>query len=48
VHVGHELIEFRLVLGAPQPFQILGEFALFLFQPAQRVGALFVEGPVAA
>ena len=41
--LGHELIELGLVLGEAQPVQELTELALLVFQPAQGLGAIFVE-----
>src|SRR5947208_6550685 len=46
--VVHELIEFGLVLGVAQPVQELEEIALLVFEPPQCLGAIFVEGAVAA
>src|SRR5439155_12198199 len=45
---GHDLIEFGCVLGVAQPVQELEEVALLVFEPAQRFGAILVEGAVAA
>ena len=38
----------RLVLGVPQAIEELAELALLLFEAAQRLGAVLVEGAVAA
>jgi hypothetical protein len=46
--LGHELIEFRLVLGVTQTVEKLLEFALFFFEAAQGFRAVFVKGAVAA
>src|SRR5205807_4020090 len=46
--VGHELIELGLVLGGAQPLQEFAELALLLFEPAQSLGAIFIEGMIAA
>ena len=46
--VGHELIEFRLVLGLAQALQEVAELALLIFEAPQRLGPVFVEGAVAA
>src|SRR5580658_1796273 len=46
--LGHELVEFGLVLGEAQPFEEAGELRLLLLQPAEGFGAIFVEGVVAA
>src|SRR5580700_7158916 len=45
--LGHELIEFGSVLGKAKPLQEFLEFALLVFEPAQRFGAVFIEGAVA-
>ncbi len=45
--IGHELVELGLVLGFAQSRQEFLEFALLVFEPAQRLGAIFVEGAVA-
>jgi hypothetical protein len=45
---GHELVEFRLVLGMTQAVQKGLEFALFFFEAAQGFSAVFVKGAVAA
>src|SRR5580704_1231340 len=44
----HELIEFRLVLGLAQACQEVPELALLVLQALERIGAVFVEGTVAA
>src|SRR5216683_3548163 len=44
----HELIELALVLGHAQTLQKFTEFALFVLQSPQRLGAVFVESVVAA
>ena len=46
--LGHELVEFGLVLGVAQAVEELLELALLLFEAAQGFGAVFVEGAVAA
>src|SRR4029077_8363349 len=46
--LGHELVEFALVLGKAQAVEEIAELALLLFEPAQRLGAVFVEGVIAA
>src|SRR5689334_429313 len=46
--VGHELIELGAVLGEAQALEELDELALLLFEPAQGLFAVFVEGAVAA
>src|SRR5690606_41081084 len=46
--LGHELVELGLVLGEAQPLQELLELALLVLEPAQRLGAVFVERRVAA
>ena len=46
--IGHELIELGLVLGVAQALQEFPELALLLFEPAQRLGAIFVERPISA
>jgi len=45
---GHELIELGLVLGGAQPIEELAELLLLFLEPAQRVGAVVVEGAIAA
>src|SRR4051794_41918940 len=42
--LGHEGVELFLVPGVAQAVEEIAEFDLLLFQPAQRVGAIFVEG----
>ena len=44
----HELVELFLVLGVAQAVEEVAEFDLLFLEPAQRVGAVFVEGAVAA
>jgi hypothetical protein len=44
----HELIEFRLVLGLAQACQEVPELALLVLQALERIGAVFVEGTIAA
>ena len=46
--LGHELIEFGLVLGEAQPIDEVAELALLVFEPPQGLGAVLVEGVVAA
>src|SRR6516225_9950305 len=46
--LGHELVEFGLVLGMPQPVEKRLEFALFFFEPAQCFVAVLVKGAIAA
>ena len=46
--LGHELVEFRLVLGVAQPFEEFEELALLVLEPAQCLGAVFVERAIAA
>src|SRR5262249_39978612 len=46
--LGHELIELLLVLREAQPLEEVTEFALLLFEPAQRLAAIRVEGVIAA
>src|SRR5437762_1387271 len=46
--LAEELVELLLVLGAAQALQEIAELALLLLEPAQCVGAIFVEGPIAA
>ena len=46
--LGHELVEFGLVLGMTQAVEKLFEFALFFFEAAQGFRAVFVKGAVAA
>jgi len=45
--VGHELVELGLVLGFAQTPQEVLELALLVFEPAQRLSAIFVERAVA-
>jgi hypothetical protein len=45
---GHELVELRAVLGKAQPPQELLELALLFFEPAQRIGAVFIESAIAS
>src|SRR5215471_6037004 len=44
----HELVELDLVLGVAQAIEEIAEIALLLFEPPQRLGAVFIEGTVAA
>src|SRR4051794_36995735 len=46
--LGHEGVELFLVLGVAKAIEEVAEFDLLFFEPAQRVGAVFVEGAVAA
>src|SRR5499427_140004 len=46
--LGHELVEFGLVLGVPQAVEELLELALLLFEAAQSFRAILVKSPVAA
>src|ERR1700730_37003 len=46
--ISHELIELGLVLGVAQALQEFPELALLLFEPAQRLGAIFVARPISA
>src|SRR6185312_1669219 len=46
--LGQELIELGLVLGKAQAVEEAAELALFLFEPAQGIGAVLVEGAIAA
>src|ERR1043166_3444167 len=46
--LGHELVELGLVLGEAQPVEEVAEFALLVLEPTQRLGAVLVEGMVAA
>src|SRR5262249_57401117 len=46
--LGHKLIELRPILGKAKPLQKLLEFALLVLEPAQRFGAILIEGAVAA
>src|SRR5690348_11072344 len=45
---GHELVELGLVLGEAQAVEEGAELLLLFLQPAQRLGAVFVERAVAA
>src|SRR3954454_10391668 len=44
----HELVELFLVLGVTQAVEEIPEFDLLLFKTLKRLGAVFVEGAVAA
>src|SRR5215813_9348736 len=44
----HELVELRLVLGLPQPVKEIAEVALLILESAQRIGAVFIKGAIAA
>src|SRR5262252_361333 len=44
----HELVELGLVLGVPQAIKEIAELALLLFKPPKRLGAIFIEGAIAA
>ena len=46
--LGHELIEFGLVLGMTQAVEKILELALFFFSAAQGFRAVFVKGAIAA
>src|SRR4029077_929123 len=46
--IGHELVELGAVLGEAQALEEFDELALLLFEPAQGLYAVFVEGAVAA
>src|SRR5690606_4245329 len=46
--LGHELIELGLVLRVTQPLKEVEKFALLLLKPLQRLGAILVEGAIAA
>src|SRR5579862_6528747 len=46
--VGHELVEFRLVLRVTQALEKFEKLALLVFEPAQRLVAIFVERAVSA
>src|SRR5215475_16011617 len=46
--VGHELVKLGLVLGLAQALEELAELALLLFEPLQGLGAVLVEGVIAA
>src|SRR5215469_9100412 len=45
--LGHELVELGSVFGETQALQEFLELALLFFEPAQRVGAIFIECAVA-
>src|SRR5215831_10464161 len=44
----HELVELGLVLGVPQAVEEIADLALLLFESPQGLGAVLVEGTVAA
>src|SRR5580692_10857065 len=46
--VGHELVELGLVLGHTQALEEFAKLALLVLETAQRLGAVVVEGAVAA
>src|SRR5919198_476787 len=46
--LGHELVEFGLVLGVAQAVEKFLEFALLLFQAPQGLSPILVKGPFAA
>ncbi len=46
--LGHEQVKLFLVLGVTQPIQKFAKLLLLLFEPPQRLHAVFIEGPVAA
>ena len=46
--LGHELIELGAVPGEAQPRKEILELLLLLFEALQRLGAIVVEGAVAA
>src|SRR5580704_9557530 len=46
--LGHELIELRAIPGEAQSGKEILELALLIFEPLQRLGAIVVEGAVAA
>src|SRR5262249_11234339 len=46
--LGHELVEFGLVLGVPQAVEKFLELALLLLKATQGFGTIFVKRPVAA
>jgi hypothetical protein len=41
--LGHELVEFGLVLGHAQAAEEVLEITLLLFEPAQRLGPILIE-----
>src|ERR1700676_2625027 len=45
---GHKLGGLRAVLGKAQPLQEVLKLGLLVFKPAQRLGAIIVEGAIAA
>ena len=46
--LGHELIELHPVLGKAQPLQEFLEFALLIFETAERFDPIIVECPITA
>src|SRR6516165_12277706 len=46
--LGHELVELDLIPSKTQPVEKRHEFTLLFFEPAQRLGAVFVKRPIAA
>src|SRR5687767_9848259 len=46
--VGHELVELGLVLGLAQAVEEIAELLLLFLEALQRLGAVFVEGGIAA
>src|SRR3954451_8056720 len=46
--IGHKLVELGLVLGLAEPLEEIEEFLLLVFETAQRLGLVVVEGAVAA
>src|SRR6185437_16002291 len=48
IPLGQELVELGLVFGQPQPVEEGAEVALLLFEPAQRLIAILIEGAIAA
>ena len=46
--LGHELVELGPVFGKAQSLEELLKFALLFLEPMQRIGAIFVEGAIAA